>query len=292
MSDTIHYTDDKLDQPATGVGQSNIKQTDVKAARLDVIATAQDDVNLTEPSSPYHTQYPYNKAKQTLSGHLVEFDDTPGAERIMEMHKSGTFYEIHPDGTKVTKIFGDDFYISLENHNLIVGGNLNITVQGDVNLLVKGNVKHKIAGNLETIVLGNMTTRVSGNKLDYTVGSHDIQTKGEFRIRSNLSIELRALQNFITKTGQSIIARAGSVTKLFSKGRVWIDGSRIDFNQPGSDPGASTVKDLDKGAGISVSDNLTYPSINQQIVSRTDLDSLGTLVQEDTSTYPKDRIKL
>ena len=56
-------------------------------------------------------EYPYNHVKETESGHIVEFDDTPFAERIYEKHKSGTFYEIDADGNKVTRIVGDKYEI-------------------------------------------------------------------------------------------------------------------------------------------------------------------------------------
>ena len=42
--------------------------------------------------------YPDNKVYETESGHYKEYDDTPGAERIKESHKSGTYYEIYKDG--------------------------------------------------------------------------------------------------------------------------------------------------------------------------------------------------
>lgn len=42
--------------------------------------------------------YPDNKVYETESGHYKEYDDTLGAERIKEYHKSGTYYEIDKDG--------------------------------------------------------------------------------------------------------------------------------------------------------------------------------------------------
>ena len=39
-----------------------------------------------EPETPYAAQYPFNHVKQTESGHIVEFDDTEGAERIQTYH--------------------------------------------------------------------------------------------------------------------------------------------------------------------------------------------------------------
>jgi hypothetical protein len=42
--------------------------------------------------------YPLNKVYETETGHFKEYDDTDGAERIKESHKSGTFYEMDKDG--------------------------------------------------------------------------------------------------------------------------------------------------------------------------------------------------
>ena len=61
----------------------------------------------SEPPSPYAAEYPYNHVYESESGHVKEFDDTAGAERIHERHTSGTGYEIGPAGTKVTKVVKD-----------------------------------------------------------------------------------------------------------------------------------------------------------------------------------------
>ena len=38
----------------------------------------------------------FNKVFETESGHVQEFDDTPGQERIHTYHRSGTFHEVDP----------------------------------------------------------------------------------------------------------------------------------------------------------------------------------------------------
>ena len=55
---------------------------------------------ITEPdtNSKALENYPHNKVYETESGHYKEYDDTLGAERIKEYHKSGTYYEIDKDG--------------------------------------------------------------------------------------------------------------------------------------------------------------------------------------------------
>jgi len=55
---------------------------------------------ITEPdtNSKALENYPHNKVYETERGHYKEYDDTLGAERIKEYHKSGTYYEIDKDG--------------------------------------------------------------------------------------------------------------------------------------------------------------------------------------------------
>jgi hypothetical protein len=59
----------------------------------------------------------------TRSGHIVEFDDTPNSERVQIFHKSGSYIEILPDGTIVTK--------SVKDHIQLAFGNISIFNQGE-----------------------------------------------------------------------------------------------------------------------------------------------------------------
>ena len=66
----------------------------------------------SEPNTPYAAEYPYNHVYESEAGHLREMDDTPGKERIHERHASGSGYEIHPDGSKVTRVKEDNYTIN------------------------------------------------------------------------------------------------------------------------------------------------------------------------------------
>lgn len=112
------------------------------------------DVAINEPGAPYQAQYPYNKVLETESGHKIEIDDTPGAERIRVHHHSGSFVEMHPEG---------DLVIRQKNKFDIVIGNDNCHVAGDVNLIVDGNVTQFIRGNLDVFSAGNMAFKCGGN---------------------------------------------------------------------------------------------------------------------------------
>lgn len=133
----------------------------------DVAKPAREINNITksqlgpEPSSAYAAKYPYNKVTRTEGGHVIEIDDTPGAERIHVYHKSGTYDEINSEGRQVRKVVGDDYEI--------VAGKQEVYIQGNVNVVVKGNV--------------NITT------ID---GTYTIKSKGRMVIESEDSITMKA----------------------------------------------------------------------------------------------------
>ena len=140
----------------------------------------------SEPITPYDATYPYNHVYESEGGHIREMDDTPGKERIHERHASGSGYEIHPDGTKVTRVKKDNYTIITEdnychiqgdstktvdgglrvfinkdrqgdnanNYNIQVGAGANVTIQvdeGDINLIAPhdtGNINMKCGGSL------------------------------------------------------------------------------------------------------------------------------------------------
>jgi len=130
-----------------------------------------------EPITPYNAQYPFNHVKQTECGHIEEFDDTPGAERLHKYHKSGTFEEIHPDGKKVIKIVGDKYEAILKDDNLHVRGNLNITVDGNSSIYTKNDCILQVDGNMDQVVGGDLTIN-AGGQVKITAGL-DVTIKGE-----------------------------------------------------------------------------------------------------------------
>jgi hypothetical protein len=111
----------------------------------------------TEKETPYDAKYPKNHVRYSETGHIEEWDDTPGKERLHTYHRTGTFEEIHPDGTRVTKIVGDDYEIMHKDHMLHIKGNCHITVDGDSKIYTKGNVDMETDGNFHHTCHGNYT---------------------------------------------------------------------------------------------------------------------------------------
>lgn len=114
-----------------------------------------------EPAPAYHAKYPYNRVVETASGHSIEIDDTPGSERIMIWHKSGSYIQLSTS-TFSTKSHGDSYAINERNHHVYVGGTNVITVEGDSHFLVKGNRIDEVMGDYKLIVHGNHEAGVGG----------------------------------------------------------------------------------------------------------------------------------
>ena len=110
----------------------------------------------SEPASAYNATYPYNHVRETESGHIKEFDDTSGNERIHEYHKSGTFYEVQPDGTKVTRVVGENYTIVAKGNDVNIKGNCNLTIDQNCTTYIKGNWDIQVDGNKTEVVKGNV----------------------------------------------------------------------------------------------------------------------------------------
>ncbi|RMG39978.1 MAG: hypothetical protein D6732_03520 [Methanobacteriota archaeon] len=161
-----------LNEPDTNrlARNEKISQTivDKKKKSVDTNVSTSTGQTWNEPQTPYAAKYPFNHVKESESGHVIEIDDTPNAERLHTYHRSGTFEEIHPDGTKVEKVVKDNYEIVLGNDYVHIKGTVNVTIDGNANIYTKGNVTQKVDGNVTETVAGNVTRNVGGT---YTVQS-------------------------------------------------------------------------------------------------------------------------
>lgn len=115
-----------------------------------------------EPASKYAAVYPYNHVMETAGGHVLEFDDTEGAERIHIFHKNGSFIEIHPDGKIVMRSNGSMNQITYGDGNFYIRGNCNISATGDINLLSNKSTNISTVGDVNWKVGGNFNLTSQG----------------------------------------------------------------------------------------------------------------------------------
>lgn len=153
----------------------------VKKRRMEIRSIGS---SFNEPAPAYNAQYPYNHVYATESGHVQEFDDTPGRERIQTYHNSGTYQEIDTYGNRVNKIIGDDFTIVERNGYIYIDGTARLTVGSDVKIVIKGNLDIEVDGNVNYDVGGDVTWKVGGDLKYGVAGKNSISSGGNTDIDS------------------------------------------------------------------------------------------------------------
>ena len=169
-----------------------------RANRVDsVLDTGDKDESLFKEDSTYNepfpryggqedipeglnaSSYPFNHVTKTESGHVFEVDDTPKGERLHRQHAKGTFEEIQPDGTRVTKIVGENYEICLNGSNIYIKGGQNITVSGDARILTKGNYVHEVEGDYMLTVNGDYIKKVNKNDVKEVKSDVSVNIEGK-----------------------------------------------------------------------------------------------------------------
>ena len=138
-----------------------------------------------QPISSYDPEYPYNHVYESESGHIKEYDDTPGSQRIRERHMAGTYYEVQPEGSKIERIVRDNYQLVLGNDTIEVKGNVNIIVSEDANIAVAGSVSAHVGEDANFLVHGNVNAEVQGN---IVLDCPDTTITGDLRVDGDVSV--------------------------------------------------------------------------------------------------------
>ena len=199
--------------------------TGLSTGSVDIgLITADFDSALTggawsEPESPYAAEYPFNHVYESESGHIKEYDDTSGAERIHERHTSGSGYEIGPTGTKVTKVVKDNYEIISNDDYLHVRGTRRQTVDEGVRIRCNANAGVGNSYSIEVGVGSNCNIEVNG-------GNVNVVAKG---IGLGGDINLNATGNINMKAAGSInMAAVGAITEAAISRTSKITGTNVN----------------------------------------------------------------
>ena len=168
---------------------------------------------------------------------------------------AGTFEEIHPDGSVVTKIIGSNYEIVIGSENIVIKGSQNITVEGSVRELIKGDYIQEIEGDFFQKIHKNHRVKVGaandkhprgpgGNREEEVVGNHAYNINEDVNGRIGGDVVVNS-----EKSKWDIIA--GQYTMA-------VGGEKMDSNPTGSGIYITSSSDY----LLSVSDNLSISTIS------------------------------
>ena len=189
-----------------------------------------------EPKPAYGAKYPYNQTFETEAGHLVEFDNTPGFERIHVYHKKGSFIEIDVNGSSIRKVVGDNYEIVERNNYLFTRGAYQMTVEGATQILVKNKVDLQVYGETNATFNNNLNLKVAGDMNVLAGGAFNLQA-GSFNINTS--------GGFTGSIGGGMNFEASNFTVL--AGTNAIDGGSVRLNKGGA--GSVSVASLGSAPG-------------------------------------------
>ena len=180
----------------TDIGRADFNSVDIQLANTSPLTLSGDDgTAFSEPAIPYDAAYPYNHVYESEGGHVREMDDTPSHERIHERHSSGSGYEIHPDGSKVTRVKKDNYDLITGDHYVHIKGDQSTTTDGGVRVFV--NADGSTADGHYTIEVGNNANiNIQVNKGNVNV----ITTQGDINLKSGANIQLDAAQGIYLRS--------------------------------------------------------------------------------------------
>lgn len=169
---------------------------------------AREDTRTDESS--YDAQYPYNKVWETLSGHQIQFDDTPGKERIFIRHASGTYTEISADGKVISYAVGDSKSYNKAGVTFTVDENGDIKMSGHQRIVVGGGAHIEVAGDAGVFAGGDLAAAVIG-KANIRAKSMYMGTDGDMNMNVGGNLNIKAKGTVTTESGGNNTTKAPEI---------------------------------------------------------------------------------
>ena len=203
-----------LSAPTTSaLARNDPNETHVVTSRKErgpITIPSSGKTKYTTPAPSYAPRYPYNNAMETESGHSMEFDDTPGAERIELDHRSGTMFEIQPNGTKVEEIVKDNYSVVMGDDYVYVMGKAIVSVDKDCTIKIAGNLKIDVGGDI------------------------DIKSAGEIKMTSKNDFKVTSSEDVKIDSSKTTSIGAKSSTRVSSGGTMAISGRSTSITSSSS----------------------------------------------------------
>ena len=207
-----------------GIGRADFDPVELGRANTTAQQIDGDDgTNFSEPETLYNAEYPYNHVYESEAGHIREIDDTPTKERIHERHASGSGYEIHPDGSKVTRVKKDNYDLITGDHFAHIKGSNSTTTDGGVRVFVNANATSESNYTIEVGNNSNVNIKVNKGNINL------VTSEGDINLKSGKNIHMDAAQG-IYMAAQTLSAEIDGNWVEKVTGTNTKTGSKINLN--------------------------------------------------------------
>ena len=141
------------------------------------------------PDTAYNAIYPFNHVYESESGHLIEIDDTPEAERLHWYHRAGTFTEFTFGGSRVENTQGHNFHS------------------------ITGNLEEIISGKEKRSISNDSFSTYSKNKFQDIGNDYVLTTKGDLLLGSSGGFLSIKGNNVVIDASQTLYMEATNIIR-------------------------------------------------------------------------------
>ena len=153
------------------------------------MSLAAGGITFFEQPPTYAAKYPHNAGYRTHGGHVHEEDNTPGKERKVYTHPSGSGIEIHPNGTMSAKSKKDTQLRTDGYGDVYIGSDLTITVKGTARIIAE-TAKLETSGNTQLSTTGNCTISSTGSTNVIATNNVNVQAAGTAIVNGAAGVEV------------------------------------------------------------------------------------------------------
>lgn len=244
--------------------QSLLQKEKQRSSKINI---ANSNRTWDQPNSAYGAAYPFNQVMETEAGHILEFDNSPGRERINLFHKSGTYIEIDSNGSIVKKNLGNNFEITEKNNFIYVKGAYSLSVDGVSKILVKNNADIEVNGITNIIGHGD-TNLKSANRLNLAADSINITSKTSINIACDGPTRVQGSDLHLFAHRENLTIKADNKLAIHALESMSLNGGlelKMDAAVIKSKMGSTSVNEI-KLATDSIPEKLTPSAFNPEQV--------------------------
>lgn len=159
------------------------------------------------PPTSFAGRYPDVRVLRTPGGHCLEFDDTPGSERVVLQHSSGAFIEILPDGSitiasegRVTTRARSTRTMVAGSTQEVVAGSASLDVAGDFVVNVGGAYRVSY-GKEATVSKPSERVEIAGNLEHLVGGTFSVEALNSVAIEAGAELTMGCVGNSYYQVG-------------------------------------------------------------------------------------------
>lgn len=167
----------------------------------------------------HEVKYPYNQMMKYESGHIMEFNNTPGSEYVRIAHRTGSEIIMDKDGNITINSGGKRFNPSTWETG--DPSDITINASADVNIVAEGAISVEAGGD--------MTVNVAGD-LEYNIGGEIVYNlNNEIIMNSHLVVQSADIEDVGTIEGIEIVVEDDlDEYALFERE----DGTTVSYTEP------------------------------------------------------------